>query len=57
MNEKNQRSAILKINDREIPLNPFVESVLMNVIMGMIDSLDKIPQEKEKIEIWIGRGS
>jgi hypothetical protein len=53
MSEQKQGSIILKVNDREIPMNPFVEAVFMNVIMGMIASLDKIPQDKERIDIQI----
>ncbi|MCK4835848.1 MAG: hypothetical protein KAT17_04390 [Candidatus Aminicenantes bacterium] len=53
MSERKDSSIILKVNDGEISLNPFVETVFINVIRGMIDSLDKIPQDKEKIDIQI----
>jgi hypothetical protein len=43
----------LKVNDREIPLNTFVTEVFYNVINGLVDSLDKIPEEKNKIELVI----
>ena len=43
----------LKVNGRDIPLNPFVENVFSKVIYGLVDSLDKIPEEKNKIEIII----
>jgi hypothetical protein len=43
----------LKVNDRDIPLNPFVTDVFFNVINGLVDSLDKIPEEKNKIELII----
>lgn len=43
----------LKINGKDIPLNPFVKEVVANVVKGMVDSLDKIPGEREKIEIII----
>lgn len=53
MSEPKQGLVRLKINDGGITMNPFVETVFRNVIMGMIDSLDKIPQDVEKIEIVI----
>jgi hypothetical protein len=43
----------LKVNDREIPLNPFVTDVFLNVINGLVDSLHKVPEEKSKIELII----
>ena len=43
----------LKVNDRDIPLNPFVTDVFFNVINGLVDSLDKIPEQKNKIELII----
>jgi hypothetical protein len=48
------RTVILKVNGREIPLNPFVTDVFNNVIDGLVNSLDKIPENKDKIEIIIG---
>ena len=47
------KKIILKINGQEIPLNLFVKSIFFNVINGMVDSLDKIPEKKETIEILI----
>ena len=46
----------LKINGQEIPLNAFVKEVVANVVKGMVDSLDKIPEERKKIEIIIEEG-
>ena len=43
----------LIINGQEIPLNPFVKNVFTNVINGLVDSLDKVPEDKKKIEITI----
>ncbi len=53
MSEKKERSIVLKVNDRVIPLNPFVDTVFINVIDGLIQSLDKIPDDKSEIEILI----
>jgi hypothetical protein len=44
---------VLKVNDKEIPANPFVQELFINVINGLVDSLDKIPEGKEKIEILV----
>jgi hypothetical protein len=41
----------LRINDREIPMNAFVERIFTQVIEGLVNALDKIPQNREKIEI------
>jgi hypothetical protein len=43
----------LKVNDREIPLNPFVTGLFLNVINGLVDSLNKVPEGKNKIELII----
>jgi hypothetical protein len=45
----------LKVDGQEISLNPFVESIISNVIYGIINSLDKIPMGKERIEIVIDK--
>jgi len=43
----------LKVNDQEIPLNPFVKEVFLNVINGLVNSLNKVPEKKNKIEMII----
>lgn len=43
----------LIVNGKEISLNPFVKSIFTNVINGLVDSLDKVPEDKKKIEITI----
>lgn len=43
----------LKVNGRDVPLNPFVKTVFSKVINGLVDSLDKVPEDKSKIEIII----
>lgn len=47
------KNVSLKINGQDIPLNAFVKEVVANVVNGVVDSLDKIPGEREKIEIII----
>lgn len=46
-------NVFVKVNGRDIPLNPFVKNIFSKVINGLVDSLDKIPEEKNKIEIII----
>lgn len=41
----------LKVNDQVIALNPFVKKIISNVLLGAVQSLDKIPQPVKKIEI------
>lgn len=53
MNEKKQTGVILKVDEKIIPLNHFVENVFANVIQGLVDSLDKIPPNPKKIEVTI----
>lgn len=52
-NEIKNFSIVLKIDDVIVPMNHFVENVFLNVIGGLVESLDKIPEEKDKIEIFI----
>jgi hypothetical protein len=43
----------LKVNSQTIGLNPFVQKIISNVVLGAIQSLDKVPQPLERIEISI----
>jgi hypothetical protein len=43
----------LKVNDRVIALNPFVKKIVSNVVLAAVQSLDKIPQPWQKIEITL----
>jgi hypothetical protein len=43
----------LKVNDQVIALNPFVKKFLSGVVLGAVQSLDKIPQPWAKIEITL----
>ena len=43
----------LKVNDKEVPMNPFVKKAFSNVIEGLVDSLDKLPDKINRIEIMI----
>lgn len=41
------------INDKEIPINQFIKDVVVNVNIGLVESLKKIPEQKKSIKIEI----
>ena len=43
----------LKVDGKEIPLNDFVEKLLVGTVVGGVTSLKGIKEEWEKIEITI----
>ncbi len=43
----------LKVDDKEIPLNEFVESLMNGTITGAVSSLKGIKEDWKKIEIEI----
>jgi len=43
----------LTINDEKIPLNEFIQNIFVNVNVGLIDSLKKIPEDRKSILIKI----
>lgn len=43
----------LKVNDQVIALNPFVKKILSGVVLGAVQSLDKIPRPWTRIEITL----
>jgi len=43
----------LKVDDRVIAMNPFVKKILSSVVLGAVQSLDKIPQPWSTIEITL----
>ena len=50
------KKVVLKVNGKEISLNSFVTEVFFNVVDGLVESLDKVPEDRETIEIRIERG-
>ncbi|HEX9912089.1 MAG TPA: hypothetical protein VGB01_02450 [candidate division Zixibacteria bacterium] len=44
----------LKVNGKEVSLNPFANNIIGNTIWGMVSSL-KLEDEPEKMEIKISR--
>jgi len=43
----------LKVNGKVIAMNPFVKKIVSNVVLGAVESLDRIPQSWKKIEITL----
>ncbi|MCK4764841.1 MAG: hypothetical protein KAW12_21765 [Candidatus Aminicenantes bacterium] len=43
----------LKVDGKKIPVNPFVSEIFSNVINGLVDTLKKVPEGKNKIEILV----
>ena len=43
----------LNVNGREVPLNPFVKRAFSNVISALVNSLDKLPEKIEEIELKV----
>lgn len=50
--EKTQRKVVLKVNGKQISLNPFANDIISNAIWSMVSSL-KLEQEPAGIEISI----
>jgi hypothetical protein len=50
--EKIPKKVELKVNGKEIPLNPFANNIVGSTIWSMVSSL-KLEDEPEKIEIKI----
>lgn len=43
----------LLVNDKEIPLNEFMEKMLVNLVSGYLKSAKKIPEDIKDINIKI----
>jgi len=43
----------LKVNEKDVPMNPFVQRTFARVIEGLVSSLDKLPEVIDKVEITI----
>ncbi|MBN2399256.1 MAG: hypothetical protein JXI33_02830 [Candidatus Aminicenantes bacterium] len=46
-----KHSIELKVNDQVIALNPFVTKIISNILLGVVQALDKIPQPVKKIQV------
>jgi molybdopterin-guanine dinucleotide biosynthesis protein B len=43
----------LKVNDEKIPLNDFMENMLMNLMLGYLKAAKGIPEEVKSINVDI----
>ena len=43
----------MQIDNQEIPLNPIMSKVLINIITGFIDALKGVPDDMKKINVEI----
>lgn len=50
--EKTDKNVVLKVNGKQISLNPFANDIISNSIWSMVSSL-KLEEEPKKIEISI----
>ncbi|MBY8982061.1 MAG: hypothetical protein KGD57_03870 [Candidatus Lokiarchaeota archaeon] len=44
---------LLEINEKEIPLNPLMENMLNNLILGYLKCTKKVPKEIKTIKVEI----
>lgn len=47
------KKALLQVNGKRIPLNPFVQNIIAQTITGMVDSLDKDSPSLDTIELMV----
>jgi molybdopterin-guanine dinucleotide biosynthesis protein B len=45
----------LDVNDKSIPMNPFVQKIFSNTLMGMVRSLEGIPEDPECIILALSK--
>lgn len=45
------------VDDREVPLNPFVKRVVSSVVEGLVGSLKGVPRDARRITVTIERGA
>lgn len=44
---------ILEVDGESIPMNPFVQKIFINTILGMVRSLDKVKEKAQRFQITI----
>jgi hypothetical protein len=44
---------ILEVDGESIPMNPFVQKIFINTILGMVRSLDKVKENARRFQITI----
>jgi hypothetical protein len=48
-----EASIVLNVDDKDIPLNPFVRKIMTNTIEGMVRSLDNVAKNPREIRVTI----
>jgi hypothetical protein len=48
-------NVILECDGKTIPLNPFVQKFLANIVLGMVQSLDKVKKNPRQIYLALRR--
>ena len=43
----------LKVNEKDIPLNPIMSNMLTNILTAFVNTLKKIPEDMEEIQVHI----
>jgi len=43
----------LKVNEKDIPLNPIMSNMLTNILTAFVNTLKKIPEDMKKIQVDI----
>lgn len=51
--DRMENSITLLVNKKPVPLNPFTQKVLKNVILGIVDSLHREDEKLEQIEVKV----
>jgi hypothetical protein len=44
---------VLEVDGESIPMNPFVQKIFINTILGMVRSLDKVKEKAQRFQITI----
>jgi hypothetical protein len=47
------KKIILKVNEKDIPLNPIMSNMLTNILTAFVNTLKKIPEDMEEIQVHI----
>ena len=45
----------LKVDGKDIALNPFVSRIFSGVCRGLVESLDRLPEEQDRLELILTR--
>ncbi|MGA2586377.1 MAG: hypothetical protein ABSF88_05075 [Candidatus Aminicenantales bacterium] len=48
-----EASIVLSVDDKDVPLNPFVRKIMTNTIEGMVRSLDNVAKNPREIRVTI----